>query len=161
MITQEEIQDLFLYKDGKLYWKESRCCNKIKAGSESGAINAGGYRQVKINYKLYTTHRLVFLLFNGYLPDTIDHINGNKLDNRIENLRECSVQQNTFNSKKSLSNTSGIKGVTWCNGRNKYKAQIQLNGKTHFFGYYDDKFEAEKIVIEKRKLLHKQFARDK
>lgn len=159
MITQEEVKDLFYYNKGKLFWKKSKACNKIKSGTEAGCTNSGGYRQIKVNYKSYCTHRLIFLLFNGHLPEIIDHINGNKLDNRIENLREVTPQENAFNSKISKSNTSGIKGVTWCKGRNKYKSQVQKDGKTHFLGYYDDILAAENKVKEHREQLHGEFSR--
>ena len=158
-LSKEEIEKHLDYKDGKLFWKESRCCNKIKKGSEAGTMTVSGYRTVSINGKQTRSHRLIYILHFGHAPEIIDHINGDKLDNRIENLRPANDMTNQFNSKLSTKNTSGVKGVVWCKDRNKWKVQIQKNKKTHFFGYFDDINDAEECMKLARSGLHGEYAR--
>nr|QMP82990.1 MAG: hypothetical protein [Caudoviricetes sp.] len=160
LITKEEIETLFRYENGKLFWKE-RTSNKIKKDLEAGTLTSNGYRTVHVNGKRIRTHRIIYILHFGYAPYMIDHINGDKLDNRIENLRPTNHLTNQFNAKISIKNTSGVKGVVWCKDRNKWKVQIQKNKKTHFFGYFDTLEEAEICMRESRKLLHEEFSREK
>ena len=103
-----------------------------------------GYVITTIDGKKKLLHRLL-LKVEGKNP--IDHINGNPLDNRKSNLRECTVQQNTMNTITCKSNKSGIKGVSFDKSRNKWRAYITLNDKQLYLGRYDAKEEA----IEARK----------
>ena len=87
-----------------------------------------------------------------------DHKNGDSLDNRRENLRHCTCHQNQFNMKKPKRNTSGIKGVTWDKQHGRWMAQISVNRKHIFLGYFDDlgaAGEARRIGAER---LHGEFA---
>jgi hypothetical protein len=74
-LTKEEIEKHLYYKDGKLFWKKSRCCNKFKKDSEAGTITSSGYRTVSINKKQTRSHRLIYILHFGYAPSMLDHIN--------------------------------------------------------------------------------------
>jgi len=105
--------------------------------------------------KFLSMHRLILgELVKGKVTD---HINGNGIDNRRENLRVCSQGENTFNQKKSKSNTSGYKGV-FLQGR-KWKTQIRIKGKIHYIGYFSDKVEAAKAYNEAAKIYHGEFSR--
>ena len=97
-------------------------------------------------------------MHKGYLPKTIDHINGDKLDNRIENLRAATVGQNQHNRKTNANNTSGYKGVSWNKGCNKWLSQIKLEGKRIHLGYFDNLEEAAEVVRKAREELHGDFA---
>lgn len=94
-------------------------------GQDAGSMHGTGYYRVKYKDIFYgPVHRLIWMLFNGLLNDSlvIDHLNGIKTDNRIENLRAVDIPTNTRNSKKSVKNTSGVAGVSL--HRNSYwKAQ--------------------------------------
>jgi len=68
----ENFNDYFHYQDGKLFWKINRKSNKVE-GKEAGHINAEGYRKVAVNKKYYGCHRIIFWMFNGYMPKKIDH----------------------------------------------------------------------------------------
>jgi len=81
----------------------------------------------------------------------VDHINGDKLDNRKQNLRICTQQQNCFNSKIPTTNSSGVRGVYWCNKRLKWIAQISHNNKTIPLGRYVDFQSAVEARITKEK----------
>ena len=97
-------------------------------------------------------------MHKGYLPDILDHIDGNKLNNRIENLRECTEVQNCYNAKTPKNNTSGIKGVSWSKRLKKWRAQIQVNGKKKSLGFFFDKEVADQIIRIERARLHGEFS---
>jgi hypothetical protein len=157
IITQEYLNSIFEYKNGSLYWKVSKA-KKIRIGDIAGCITNKRYLRTIINGKLYLNHRLIFLMHHGYLPKMIDHINGNSLDNKIENLRECNQQQNNYNQKLNANNLSGIKGVSWHKKQKKWIVQLQVNGKKCFFGYYKDIDYAKFIADSMRYKYHKQYA---
>lgn len=89
----------------------------------------------------------------------IDHINGNGLDNRRENLRLCTNAENLRNRGKTKSNTSGYKGVTWHKGDGKYRAQMTYKGKVFHIGCFDNPVAAARAYDEKARELHGAFAR--
>ena len=157
-LTVDLLNHLFEYdkETGNLIWKIQQ--RGIRKGSIAGSVKSHGYLCVGINYKSYRAHRLVFLMHKGYLPKTIDHINGDKLDNRIENLRAATVGQNQHNRKTNANNTSGYKGVSWNKGCNKWLSQIKLEGKRIHLGYFDNLEEAAEVVRKAREELHGDFA---
>jgi len=160
MITQEYIKQLFSYSDGNLYWKISRS-NCIQIGQKVGTTPKHGYSQTYFEGKNYRLHRLVFLYHYGYLPFEIDHINGDKADNRIENLRAATSTQNQQNAKLRKDNISGVKGVNWYKPSKKWQVQLRINTvKTHI-GYFNNLELAELVAIEARDKYHKEFARHK
>jgi len=151
------VAELFDYADGCLYWKVRKShCNTI--GKEAGSYTYKGYRRIVVDYKEYVTHRLVYLLHHGYVPEYIDHINGIKDDNRIENLRAATGSENMYNIGVLKSNTSGVKGVYWVTGRCKWRAGIRYGGKRYYLGMFDDLELAELVVREARELLHGEYA---
>ena len=89
----------------------------------------------------------------------IDHINMDKLDNRKNNLRFCTVSQNGMNRDKDKNNTSGFKGVSWSKNDRKWRARINLKGKEIHLGNFDDKKEAARVYNEAAKKYHGEFAR--
>ena len=106
-------------------------------------------------------HRIVYERTHGKKPKgmQIDHINGDILDNRVENLRIATYAENQWNAKKRVDNTSGVKGVCWHKASQKWYAQIKQNKVMYNLGVYKDKKEAEKVVRKKREELHGEFAR--
>jgi hypothetical protein len=155
MLTQEKAHELFEYKDGELFWKIN-WSDKAKKGKKVGCIK-NGYFGLKINTKDYRVHRVIYLMHHGTMPKMIDHKDGNPLNNKIENLRECTNSQNNYNSKIPKTNTSGMKGVR--KKRNHWIVEFWINGKPTWFGSYKEKELAELVCIEARKLHHKEFAR--
>lgn len=122
--------DLFTYSDGQLFWKET---NQF-----AGWISNNGYYTVDIECKKYLVHRVIYEMFWGHCPELIDHINQNKLDNRIENLRPSNKRDNAFNSKIRVDNTSGARGVSFSKSNQKWFAYIWLHGKRISGGYHED-----------------------
>jgi len=133
-ITQARVKELFDYReDGELILK-ARTAYNTRKGDAAGCSSCG-YRRTSVDYRRHMNHRLIWLWHYGYLPENrIDHINRNKSDNRIENLREVSHACNLRNTGNHCTNTSGVKGVRWHKGNKKWAAHITVNGKEIFLG---------------------------
>jgi PBP1b-binding outer membrane lipoprotein LpoB len=157
VITQAELLELFDYKNGEIYWKKT-FSKKTKIGNKAGRKQSLGYIQVNVNKKSYLAHRIIFAMHNGCFPKFIDHINGNKSDNRIENLREVTASQNLQNTKKPITNTSGYKNVYFHPSRNKWQVKLVVNKTNKSFGYYDDLELADLVAQEARNKHFGEFA---
>lgn len=135
-ITQEFVRSLFYYRDGELFWKVKLNLS-IEIGSKAGTLNKiTGYYLIGINRKQYYTHRLIFLYHNGYLPRSLDHIDRNKQNNQIENLRGATQSQNCMNRTPHKNTSSIYKGVSWVKHAKKWSAHIQINNKLKHLGYF-------------------------
>jgi len=157
-MEQQKIREYFDYSDGVLYWK-TKTAHCVKVGQPAGTLDKRtGYHRVRVDSKFQKTHRVIFLYHHGYLPDFVDHIDGNKTNNKIENLRGATFSQNCMNQKISTRNTSGTKGVMWHKRDKKWVVQLRVNSKCHSFGYFDDKELAELVAIEATNKLHKEFS---
>jgi hypothetical protein len=116
--------------------------------------NTNGYTQVSLRKngkgKLYRVHRLIALAFipNPDNKPFVDHIDNNKSNNYIDNLRWCTNQENSCNRQLSSKNTSGYKGVNFYKTYNCWRAEIKLNGKSHHIGYYQNIEDAVKARCE-------------
>lgn len=163
-ITPELLHELFEYRDGQLYWKVSRQRVQRDRGPAGAIVKRGrghGYVRIGINKNIYYAHRLIWMLHKGYMPACIDHVNGIRHDNRIENLREVTPQENSFNAKTKCTNTSGVKGVSWDRKNQKWQTYITFNGKQTGLGRFSDIEEAEAVVRAARAKYHGEFARHK
>jgi len=127
---------------GKLFWRD---CDEMQkhwrtryAGKEAlSATNKRGYLHGGLSNKTLLAHRVAFALFYGKWPDMeIDHINGVPVDNRIENLRPASPQQNRKNTGMRSDNTSGVCGVHWSKRDRKWVATIHVNGRPKYLGLF-------------------------
>ena len=156
IISHQKLKEIFNYKDGNFYWKKSR--QKIKAGAKVGTLNKDGYIHIRIDQKRYLGHRLIFLYHYGYIPKYIDHINNNKSDNKIENLREATREQNAQNKRKPINNKSGTKNVYWRKTINKWAVQIKVKGITLRVGVFDNLEFADLVAQEARDLYHGKWA---
>ena len=94
----------------------------------------------------------------GFYPETLDHRNNDRLDNSIDNLRPATYQQNNRNASLAKSNTSGVKGVSYCKQTDRWKAAIRTGTKNLTVGRFDSIKEAEKAIIQKRKEIHGNYA---
>lgn len=163
MITLEELNQKFEYdpKTGDLSWKGrkySRGYVGVRPGKVAGWMSTDGYRKITINYRQYFIHRVVWMMTYGEMPGgLLDHIDGDKTNNRIENLREADFSQNCANRKTQSNNSTGLKGVTLNHGR--WVARISFRGKRRTIGSFGTKQEAHEAYLERAKELHGQFAR--
>lgn len=133
---------------------------KIGYGEVKYFLNKSiGYYSINLNGKLYLLHRIIYACHHGYYPEYVDHIDGNTLNNNIENLRECTVSQNSMNSNIYKTNKTGYKGVNFCKRSNKYRARITLNYKVKNLGYFNDPIEAAKVYDEAAIKHHGEFAK--
>jgi hypothetical protein len=160
MITQQDVTDCFEYRDGYLYWKGVSHPNKQHMMDKpAGSIHKTGYRHITWRGKVHKAHRLIFMLHYGYLPPEVDHINGNRADNRIENLRSATRSENQCNRNALASNTSGYPGVSWHKASKAWLVRVMKNGKSHLIGYFKDLDLAGLVATEARSLYHGAYAK--
>lgn len=145
-LTQQRLRELFDYDEasGRLIWRErpemSILRNVRFAGKAAGTHDSSGHIQISIDKKLYLAHRLTWLYHHGLIPDLmqIDHINGVRDDNHIENLRLATPIGNARNQRKQAGRTSRYKGVSFHKRLKRWQASIGIgNGKRLYIGYFD------------------------
>ncbi|MFZ5565995.1 MAG: HNH endonuclease [Pseudomonadota bacterium] len=126
------------------------------AGRVAGCVNRKGYRQIRLGGGLHSAHRLAWLITYGAWPSgDIDHINGNKDDNRLENLRDVASTINMQNQRgPHKSNNSGLLGVDYHKASHKWRAQIRLDGKKHQLGLFDTAEDAHTAYRCAKRSLH-------
>ena len=157
----QEIFKFFRYdsETGKIYWKKQSGRRGVP-GKEAGHANRAGYIEIRLSKKTYLAHRIAWALFHETteVPPMLDHINNCRADNRIENLRPATAQQNSRNRKPKKTGTSQLKGVSWYSRHQKWQAQIRHEGKAIHLGYYNSQEEAHNVYREAALRLHSEFA---
>ena len=126
-LTAKQVRSLFNYDavTGYFYWLVDR--GSVKKGQKAGYLHGKGYWIIKVNGVKYSAHRLAWLYSHGAWPELhIDHIDGNKLNNRIENLRDSNPSSNAKNMSLSKANKSGYNGV--CFKENRWRSEITVDG---------------------------------
>jgi len=148
-LTGEQLRDVLDYdpETGLFSWRV-RPATCMRAGDKAGTATVRGYISISIAGRGRLAHRLAWLYMTNEWPTGhIDHINGNKSDNRFCNLRQATPQQNTYNRKISRVNTSGFKGVSA--GRNgKWQATIRVGGRCKYLGEFTTPEQAHEVYIE-------------
>lgn len=159
-ISQERLREVLDYNPdtGVFTWVNGNSRN-VKSGDIAGYKNQQGYIRIRVGAKLLPAHRLAWIYVYGEDIDgyEIDHINGDKSDNRICNLRISSHQQNMFNMKKKSTNKSGVKGVHFDKRCNKWRAQTSINKKRVHLGLFNTIESAEEAISEFMVANHKEF----
>lgn len=163
-LTVEEVRTLFDYsaEDGCLRWRAPRTVGQHhKIGDIAGFVHKGhGYRVIKIRGKGgYLAHRIVWVWVYGHNPHEIDHINMNRDDNRIGNLRLVTRSQNKCNTRARSDNRVGLKGVYKRDDRDCWRASITLNGVRKDLGAFATPEQAHAAYCEAAKSVHGEFAR--
>lgn len=143
---------------GVLIWKVARG-SRAKVGSIAGSIDSHGHRQICVDGKYYMAHWLVWFFVTGKWPEKeIDHRNNIRDDNRFENLRPSSDQQQCFNSKIRKDNRSGCKGVRH-RGYRSWQARIRVSRKLIVLGTFPTREEAHQAYCKAAEKHAKEFAR--
>lgn len=150
-------------KSGVFRWKK-RTSNRVQVGAVAGTPKDKSgciYLRISIDGRLYLAHRLAWLYVHGGMPDNvIDHIDGNGMNNAISNLRPCNHSQNAANwVDLSKRNRSGVRGVFWCKSKQRWVAQIKINGKSRHIGTFSDKSAAAQAYKAAAVSQHGEFAR--
>jgi hypothetical protein len=167
MITQKELKELAHYDpETGIFTRLTRPCNSVKIGDEMGYTkkytDSLFYLTVEVKGSQYFLHRLAFLDMTGAFPDgDIDHIDGNGLNNKWENLRVVDAIENGKNKKRYKNNASGYQGVSFYNLTKRWRAAISIDGKKKHLGYFDTFEEAKerRIKAEKEFNYHKNHGR--
>lgn len=146
----EYIEEYLRYSDGKLFWKKDpNFCGEY-VGKEAGYKGPDGYVYITLNMIKYKRSTLVWCLCKKRWPSSealLDHINRNKDNDRIENLREVSIAENAWNRKN-------VKGYTWEPSRKKYKVTIMAHGKRVLIGRFNTEAEASEAYNQAKSLYH-------
>ena len=137
-LTQELVKELYDYKDGCLYHKKKRC--RVTVGAKVGFTSKDGYGYTFVHCNHILVHRLIFLWHHGWLPEFVDHENGKRSDNKIENLRPATVNENAKNRGIAKNNSTGVTGVKM--EKHKYRAEINVNKKRIALGTHKTLEEA-------------------
>jgi hypothetical protein len=155
-ITAETLRALLAYdpETGEFRWRVSR--GGVEAGAVAGCVDRKGYTCIKINGTSFKSHRLAWLHTHGAWPEhQIDHIDENKSNNRISNLRDVPQSMNQHNAiKPRKDGTSGYRGVSWERGNKRWRAQIQANGRKQCIGYFKSAEEAHAAYLAAKLRLH-------
>lgn len=158
MITQKQLKELFIYDpDTGILTNRIDRGRKSIAGSIVGSMGKCMYLQTFINSKRFLIHRIIFLYVNGYLPDEVDHVDRNNVNNKIDNLRAATRSENQYNSKLRKDSKSGIKGVSWHKTSRLWLASLKVNGELKRFGYFWDKETAGQVIRIARIKYHGEF----
>lgn len=160
ILTHQELKQQLRYDEnsGVFIWIKVKKNSPIKVGAIAGGYpKSGAYSNIQIDGKKYLTHRLAWFYVYGKFPDgELDHINGNKQDNRIINIREATRSQNMANTRTRKDSFSGIKGVRALG--NRWIANIFINRKPKYLGAFDTKEEAAKAFQEYANKVYGEFA---
>lgn len=147
MITQDMVKDLLIYESGRLMWRKSGTGRKVAAGS----VTSLGYChiEIKINNKrcIFKRHQLVFLYHHGYIPECVDHIDRDRSNDKIENLRAVTMSQNSAN-KKISTGKNPHRGVSFEAQSNTYRVRIGGKHKGRFSNLEDAILESKRAFLE-------------
>lgn len=157
-------RDFFTYDNGKLFWKprgesEFSSSRSYKlhmryAGKEAGSLGKNGYIYVRVNGVPQLAHRVVWAIHHGEMPNyEIDHIDRDRLNNRIENLRLATSSENKWNMSIPSHNTSGRKGVSLHKPTGRYASYIKIDGKKRHIGYFSTLDAASEAYIKEAERL--------
>jgi hypothetical protein len=155
-----ELREMLDYdwRTGVFTWRIA--VGRVRPGDRAGRINRSGYLQIGVGGQRYSAHRLVWLYVYGMWPiGDIDHINGDRSDNRLKNLRPATDAQNRANAKKQCGSSSGLKGVCFHKKLSKWQATITVDGKTKYLGIFATEQEAHEAYKKAAITAFGDFAR--
>lgn len=154
-MDQQRLRELLDYdvETGRFVWRQAN--KRVKAGTVAGYVGSDGYVRIRASGTRFLAHRLAWFYVHGTWPaGEIDHINGDRSDNRIANLRDATTSINQQNQRQARTNnrSSGLLGVT--RKRSKWQAQIETNGRNVFLGCYSTKEDAHLAYLKAKRERH-------
>jgi hypothetical protein len=152
-MSQFDFQHL---RDSFTYYPETGTLIRNSNGKPMTGLDAYGYVQLGYRKKMYKAHRLIWAIVHGEFPcGHIDHINGNRSDNRISNLRVVTHQENGHNQQKmNKRNTSGYAGVCWHKRLSKWQAGICVDNSYLYLGVFPSAEEAHASYLAAKRIYH-------
>ena len=159
-LSYERLRETLDYhmETGAFFWRIPR--RGTKASGNVGSIDSNGYLDICIDGRHYPSHRLAWFWVTGRWPEAdIDHINGFRLDNRFQNLREATRAQNLANRRMPKHNTSGYKGIVLHKPSGRWIARIAINRQVTYLGYFDTAEDAHLAYARAAAEHHGKFAR--
>jgi hypothetical protein len=152
----DKLRDTYTYNPdtGTLHW--------TKNNKPAGSVFACGkdrklYRRVRFDKKDVSAHRVVWAIVYGYVPDTLDHIDGDGLNNKLGNLREATLTENQYNRKISKANSTGHKGVSKRKDSSKFFAFIKIDRKSVYLGSFTTPEDASDAYTKAATALHGKY----
>lgn len=163
-ITHAELKHHFRYHPRTGTWERLRQCGSMKPGTKVGFIvrdrEGRLYNFLTFRGARYKMSRLAFFYMRGEWPvGVVDHKDGDTLNDRWRNLRDCDPERNNWNKGTYSNNKSGFKGVNWCKARSCWIARIRVKSKRHFLGYFDDPATAGLVYKAAARKHFGEFAR--
>lgn len=146
---------------GVIYWKKRPRWSHVKIGDPVGCKSQSGYRVFHLDGAMFFAHRVAWWMSYGKWPvEELDHINGDRFDNRMENLREATRLENTYNKRPFSKTGTGLKGAyTHASMNGKWFAQIVANKKQIYLGRFDTEAEAHAAYVVAARKHHGEFGR--
>jgi hypothetical protein len=156
-MNQTTLKSILHYdpETGNFTWLQCHKNSNKKAGDIAGSIKENGYRTIKVFGRARVAHRLAWFYVHGYFPpESIDHINGVRDDNRISNLRLANHSENNQNRSLGKNNKSGFMGVSSCANGRRWRAVIRKDRRLKHLGYFDSPEVAYAAYLEAKAILH-------
>lgn len=161
MISLEAIRRAIDYnhETGAIIARTRRANGKVKVGSILGSVRPDGYLMVTFERRRILAHRLAWFYTTGEWPDEIDHVNADRSDNRLCNLRVATRRQNGANLPRQTNNTSGFKGVSFHKRAGKWRADIKVNYRPIYLGLFATREDAHAAYCAAATRYFGEFAR--
>jgi hypothetical protein len=154
-LTAERLREVLHYNPETGVFTRLKTEKNWRSGDIAGGFRAG-YIQIRVDGAKYSAHRLAWLYAYGVNPiDEIDHIDGNKSNNALSNLRQATHAENQQNKPIQKNNSSGFVGICWHKGSGKWHAKIQHMGRSMFLGQFDKKEDAYRRYLGAKAEIHK------
>jgi hypothetical protein len=160
IVSQSRLREVLSYckETGQFHWLK-RLSKNVAPGRTAGSL-CQGYVRIKVDGQLFAAHRLAWLFAYGEWPDReVDHIDRDRSNNRLANLRQASSSLNKANTSLRRTNTSGFKGVKFHSQRRRWNARITVNGRQISLGMHDSREEAHQAYVAAAHEHFGQFAR--